>query len=65
MTSKLLYGLETAQLPNTGLNKIDAFQVKGPRRILGFAYNNWDRPATNQIAIEETTEEAYIYITGS
>ena len=33
--SKLLYGMETVQLTDAILNKIDAFQIKGFRKILG------------------------------
>ena len=33
--SKLLYGLETAQLGKAELKRIDAFQIRGIRQILG------------------------------
>ena len=33
--SKLLYGLETAQVSKAELNRIDAFQIRGIRQILG------------------------------
>ena len=33
--SKLLYGMETVQLTEALRNKIDAFQMKGLRKILG------------------------------
>jgi len=33
--SKLLYGLETAQASNADLKRIDAFQLRGLRQILG------------------------------
>ena len=46
--SKLLYGLETAQVGQGDLKKIDAFQVRGIRQILGKKHTYWDRSATNQ-----------------
>ena len=36
--SKLLYGLETAQASKADLNRIDAFQLRGIRQILGKTY---------------------------
>jgi hypothetical protein len=57
--SKLLYGLETTQLPRSCLNKLDAFQIKGLSKILGFKNTYWDRSATNQKVLEKATEVAY------
>ena len=45
--SKLLYGLETAQASRADLKRIDAFQLRGIRQILGKKYTYWDRSATN------------------
>ena len=45
--SKLLYGLETAQLGKAELKRIDAFQIRGVRQILGKKHTYWDRTATN------------------
>jgi hypothetical protein len=39
--------------------RIDTFQLKGLRRILGFKHTNWDRTATNQKIFETATIEAY------
>ena len=45
--SKLLYGLETAQPSKADLKRIDAFQLRGIRQILGKKHTYWDRSATN------------------
>jgi hypothetical protein len=45
--SKLLYGLETAQVGKAELKRIDAFQIRGIRQILGKKHTFWDRSATN------------------
>ena len=46
--SKQPYGIETAQLTEASIDKIDAFQIKGLRQILGFKHTHWDRSPTNQ-----------------
>ena len=50
--SKLLYGLETAQVGKGDLKKIDAFQLRGLRQILGKKHTYWDRGATNQVLFD-------------
>ena len=45
--SKLLYGLETAQVGKAELKRIDAFQLRGIRQILGKKHTYWDRTATS------------------
>ena len=50
--SKLLYGLETAQVGKAGLKRIDAFQLKGIRQILGTKHTYWDRDATNHLLFD-------------
>ena len=50
--SKLLYGLETAQVGQGDLKKIDAFQLRGLRQILGKKHTYWDRSATNQVLFD-------------
>ena len=62
--SKLLYGLETAQVGKSELKRIDAFQLRGIRQILGKKHTYWDREATNYILfdmasriISETTKK--------
>ena len=57
--SKLLYGLETTQLTNKCLKRIDAFQIRGLRKILGLKHTYWDRTATNSRILEEATEITY------
>jgi hypothetical protein len=57
--SKLLYGLETTELPKSCKKRLDAFQIKGLRRILGQKHSYWDRSATNAKILELATEEAY------
>ena len=57
--SKLLYGLETTELPKSCKKRLDAFQIKGLRKILGFNHTNWDRTPTNKKILETATEEAY------
>ena len=44
--------METAQLTEAILKKIDAFQIKGLRNILGRKHTYWDRSATNYNIIE-------------
>ena len=50
--SKLLYGLETAQVSRADLKRIDAFQLRGIRQILGEKHTYWDREATNHILFD-------------
>ena len=57
--SKLLYGLETTQLPKPCQTRVNAFQVKGLRRILGFKHTNWDREATNELILSTATQHAF------
>jgi hypothetical protein len=57
--SKLLYGLETTELPKSCKKRLDAFQIKGLRRILGQKHTYWDRSATNEKILELATEEAF------
>ena len=51
--SKLLYGLETMELTNAQIDKLDAFQMKGHRRILGIPPTFIDRTWTNKRVKEE------------
>ena len=44
--------METAQIKEAILKKIDAFQIKGLRKILGRKHTYWDRSATNYNIIE-------------
>ena len=40
---KLLYGMETVQMTEAMMKRVDAFQMKGPRKILGKKHTYWDR----------------------
>ena len=41
--SKLLYGLEAAELTDASFSKIDAIQIRGLRNILSKKGTHWDR----------------------
>ena len=53
--SNLLYGMETVQLTEAVINKLDAFQMKGLRKNLGGKHTYWDRTATNESILETAT----------
>ena len=57
--SKLLYALETTELTRSLMNNIEAFQIRGLRKILKIKHPYWDRTATNERVLETATEEAY------
>ena len=44
--------METAQLTDAILNKIDSFQIKGLRKKRGKKHTYWDRNATNYNILE-------------
>ena len=50
--SKLVYGLEGTQLPKYLSNKLDVFQLKGLRKILGWKTTFVDRSRTNKKVYE-------------
>ena len=52
LKTKLLYGLETMQLTIAEQNKLDAFQVKGLRRILQLPPTFIDRGCPNHFVYE-------------
>ena len=54
--SKLVYGLEGTQLPKYLSNKLDVFQLKGLRKILGWKTTFVDRNRTNQKVYEAASE---------
>ena len=56
---KLLYGLETTQLTNKCLKRIDAFRKRGLRKILNLKHTHWDRSATNARILQLAAEETY------
>ena len=54
--TKLLYSLETIQLTKSELSKIDAFQMKGLRRILKIPSTYIDRTQTNDVVLQKANE---------
>ena len=55
--ANILYGLESLQLTPADLKRLDAFQQRGLRRILGFLPTHLDRTATNQRVLERARTE--------
>ena len=51
--SKLLYGMETVQLTEAMMKRIDAFQMKGLRKIRGKKHTYWDREAINENILDQ------------
>ncbi len=51
--SKLLYGLECLELTQAEQDKLDAFQIKGLRRILHIPPTHIDRTTTNDMVMEK------------
>ena len=56
--AKLLYGLESAALNQTTLNKLDTFQLKGLRRILQLKTTVVHRANTNETVFEIANEKS-------
>ena len=52
LRSKILYGLECIQLTQSDMAKLNAFQMKGLRRILKFPPTFIDRSITNQRVLD-------------
>ena len=61
--SKLMYGLETIQLPQVILNRLDAFQMKQTRRILHIPPTFEDRSMSNKKVIEKIENEHNMWFT--
>ena len=55
--SKLLYGLESAQLNTEHLHKLDVFHLKGLRKILKMDTTYIDRENTNLRVIQEANQQ--------
>ena len=55
--SKVLYGLHTLPLKDANLRKLDAFHLRGLRRILGIPTTYIDRAATNKRVLEAAENE--------
>ena len=56
--SKLLYGLECIQLTQVEQDRIDAFQMKGIRRIMKVPPTYEDRTQTNEVVMQEAKKIA-------
>ena len=54
--AKLLYGLETVHLTEAMLNKIDAFQIRGLRKILNLPSTFIDRRFTNRYVLRRASD---------
>ena len=54
--SKLLYGLESVYLTTQVKNKLDVFQLKGLRKVLGMQTTFMDRSNTNARVFQKATE---------
>ena len=54
--SKVVYGLETMQLTQRELNKLDAFQIRNLRRILKMPTTFVDRTQTNKKVRDKVLE---------
>ena len=54
--NKLLYGLENVHLTQAVQRKINAFQLKGLRRILGLQTTFVNRSNTNEFVLRRATE---------
>ena len=54
--AKLLYGLETVHLTKAMLNKIDAFQIRGLRKILNLPSTSIDRRFTNRYVLRRASD---------
>ena len=59
--SKLLYGLETIQLTSNEQSRLDAFQMKGYRRILGITPTYVNRDWTNERVKQELLNSHKFY----
>lgn len=57
--SKLLYGLETLHLTQSMAKKLDVFQLKGLRKILGWETTFTNRMNTNERVYHRATEIAF------
>ena len=57
--SKLLYGLETIHLTQSLAKKLDAFQYRGLRKIMGMSSTFINRANTNQKLLEAASATAY------
>ena len=54
--TKIAYGLETSQFTKNAAGKLDAFQMKGIRKILKIPPTFIDRSWTNEKVLENSTK---------
>ena len=57
--SKLVYGLDCIKIPEDALNNLNAFQLKGLRKILNMKTTFVNRENTNQVVFDRATEIRY------
>ena len=57
LTNKLLYGLETVHLTQTQQKKVNAFQLRGLRKILGLSTTFVNRSNANEHVSQKANEE--------
>ena len=55
--NKLLYGLETVHLTQTQQKKVNAFQLRGIRKILGLSTTFVNRSNRNEYVLQRANEE--------
>ena len=55
--AKLVYGLETCRLTQAGKTKLDTFQLRGLRKILGVKHVYYDRSMKNDKVYEMASLE--------
>ena len=57
VVSKLLYGLETVQMPPSVMKDLDVFQMRGFRKILGIQPTYMDRSNSNEEVFRKLRED--------
>ena len=57
VVSKLLYGLETVQMPPSVMKQLDVFQMRGLRKILGMQPSYIDRSNSNEEVFRKLRED--------
>ena len=55
--TKLLYGLETLELPTSQISRLEAFQLKGFRKILKMVTTFVDRNNTNDEVFRRANQQ--------
>ena len=57
VVSKLIYGLETVQMPPATMKEVDVFQMRGLRKILGIPPTYIDRSNSNTEVFRKVRED--------